>query len=341
MHRCCYLRTAFVAVLFLALSFSAFGQVERGVIAGRVTDSTGGVAVGARVTVLHTGTNISFETMTDETGSYIAPSLTLGTYDITVQMEGFRTQTHRGIVVEIGQRVRADFSLQVGQVTETVDVSAEVPLIQSETSTVGTVIAAKTIEDLPLNGRSFIGLLTLSSGITSGTPGRLLNGRGTQVARGASAFSSNGMRDTSNNFLVDGIDNNEMAVSTITYFPSIDAIQEFKVQTSASDAEFGRNGGGTVNLTIKSGTNQIHGTVFEFLRNEKMDAKNFFDPAGAPTPPLKRNQFGFSLGGPIVRDKTFFFGDYEGKRYTEAQTFVSTVPTVAQQNGDFSGIRPI
>jgi len=333
--------TTLVVTLSLMVSSAVFGQVERGTVVGRVTDATGGVAVGAEVTVLNTGTNVAFQTTTDESGGYIAPTLVAGTYDVTVRLEGFRTETHRGILVEIGQRVRADFSLQVGQVTESVDVSAEGPLIQSESSTLGTVIAEKTITDLPLNGRSFISLLTLSSGITAGTPGRLLNGRGTQVVRGASAFSANGMRDTQNNFLVDGIDNNEMAVSTITYFPSIDAIQEFKVQTSASDAEFGRNGGGTVNLTVKSGTNQLHGTVFEFFRNEKLDAKNFFDPPNAPTPPLKRNQYGFSLGGPIVRQKTFFFGDYEGKNYSEAQTFVSTVPTKAQRVGDFSAIRPI
>jgi hypothetical protein len=212
----------------LALSFPAFAQVERGAIVGRVTDSTGLAVPGADVTVHNTGTNVSFQTKSDEAGGYTAPSLNPGSYEVTVKMQGFRAETHRGILIEVGQRVRADFTLQPGQVSETVEVTAEAPLIQNETSALGTVIAQKTIVELPLNGRSFISLLTLSSGITPGTPGRLLGGRGTQV------------------------------------------------QTSATDAEFGRNGGGTVNLSIKSGSNDLHGTVYEFLRNEKMDAKNFF-----------------------------------------------------------------
>jgi hypothetical protein len=316
-------------------------QVERGTIVGSVSDSSGAVVVGAEVTVKNVATNVAFQTRSDETGAYLAPSLIAGAYEITVRAPGFRTEIRKDAVLEIGQRLRVDFALQVGEVNQTIEVSAEAPLIQNESSTLGTVIAQKTIVELPLNGRSFISLLSLSSGITSGTPGRLLNGRGTQVTRGASAFSANGMRDTSNNFLIDGIDNNEMSVNTITYFPSIDAIQEFKVQTSVSDAEFGRNGGGTVNLTIKSGSNQLHGTVYEFLRNEKLDAKNFFDPPDKKIPPLKRNQFGFSLGGPIRRDKTFFFGDYEGRRYVEAQTFANTVPTAAQKASDFRGLSPI
>jgi len=337
MHR----RLGRLAGALLALSCVSLAQVERGAIVGRVTDSTGLAVPAAEVIVHNTGTNVSFQTKSDEAGGYIAPSLNPGNYEITVKMQGFRAETHRGILIEVGQRVRADFTLQPGQVSETIEVTAEAPLIQNETSALGTVIAQKTIAELPLNGRSFISLLTLSSGITPGTPGRLLGGRGTQVQRGSSAFSANGMRDTSNNFLIDGIDNNEMAVSTIMYFPSVDAIQEFKVQTSASDAEFGRNGGGTVNLSIKSGSNDLHGTVYEFLRNEKMDAKNFFDPATRKIPPLKRNQYGFSLGAPIIKNKLFIFGDYEAKRYVEAQTYVNTIATNAQRAGDFSGFNLI
>ena len=329
-----------LCVLLLALTVSAIAQVERGTILGHVTDASGLSVPNAEVSVTNTGTNVVFPTKTDDTGGFLAPALNAGEYEVSVKAQGFRTEVRRGIVLDIGQRVRADFTLQPGQVTETINVTAEAPLIQNETSTLGTVITTQTIEELPLNGRSFISLLTLSSGITPGTPGRLLGGRGTQVQRGASAFSANGMRDTSNNFLIDGIDNNEMAVNTIMYFPSVDAIQEFKVQTSASDAEFGRNGGGTVNLLIKSGTNEVHGTLYEFLRNEKLDAKNLFDTS-KNTPPLKRNQYGLSIGAPIRKNKTFIFGDWEAKRYIEAQTYVNTIATDAQRAGDFTGFNPI
>jgi carboxypeptidase family protein len=331
----------FLLALAVSTSTVVRSQVERGAIVGIVTDPSGGILAGAEILIRNTETNVSFKAVADSTGSYVALSLPAGIYEVTGRLVGFRQQSVQGIVVGVGQRVRADLSLQIGDVSEQISVVASAPLVQSESATVGTAIARQTIVDLPLNGRSFVDLLTLSSGITSGTPGRLLNGRGVQTARGSSSFSNNGMRDTSNNFLIDGIDNNDMAVGTITYYPSVDAILEFKVQTSASDAEFGRNGGGTVNLITKSGTNEFHGSAYEFLRNSDLNAKNFFVPAASPKPVLRRNQFGSSIGGPVVKNKLFFFGDYEGRRYTDGLTYVNTVPTPAQKMGNFTGFATI
>lgn len=327
-----------LALLCLLIPITAYCQVERGTIVGTVTDSGGGVLTGADVTVRNTDTNVLFQTKTNEAGAYVAPDLLIGNYEVVIKVEGFKQNTVSGIKVGVGQRVRADAALQIGDIKESINVAAQAELVQDEASSVGTAITRQSIVDLPLNGRSFIDLLALSSGITTGTPGRLLNGRGVQTARGSSSFSNNGMRDTSNNFLIDGIDNNDMAVGTITYYPSVDAIAEFKVQTSASDAEFGRNGGGAVNLITKSGTNELHGSAFEFLRNTDMNAKNFFVAHTSPTPTMNRNQFGFSLGGPVKKNKLFFFGDYEGRRYIDGLTYVNTVPTLAQRAGNYTGL---
>jgi hypothetical protein len=328
-------------LLALVICTALPGQVERGTIVGTAMDSTGAVVAGAAVMVRNVETNVVFQTKTDAEGAYVAPDLLPGTYEVTVQMDGFKQHVTTRVVVDVGQRVRADASLEVGAMSEQVTVTAQATLVQSESSTIGTAISEQTIVDLPLNGRNFINLLPLSSGVTAGTPGRLLNGRGVQTARGSTAFSSNGFRDTANNFLIDGIDNNDMAVGTITYYPSIDAIAEVKVQTSASDAEFGRNGGGAVNLMTKSGTNSLHGSAYEFVRNTAFNAKNFFVPATTPTPPMHRNQFGSSVGGPVVRNKLFFFGDYEGQRYVDGLTYTNTVPTAAQKAGNFAGFNAI
>ena len=327
--------------LVILVPLVAFSQVERSTIVGTAMDSTKRVVSGATVTVRNIETDVAFHTKTDADGAYVAPDLIPGTYDVTIQMEGFKQHVTNGIKVGVGERIRADASLEVGTVTEQVNVTAQEALVQSESATLGTAIPEQTIVDLPLNGRSFIDLLPLSSGISTGTPGRLLNGRGVQTARGSTAFSNNGFRDTSNNFLIDGIDNNDMAVGTITYYPSVDAISEVKVQTSASDAEFGRNGGGAVNLMIKSGTNSLHGSVYEFVRNTAFNAKNFFVPATTPTPPMHRNQFGSSVGGPVIKNKLFFFGDYEGKRYVDGITYTNSVPTAAEKAGNFAGLNTI
>ncbi len=314
----------------------AAAQFERAEIVGVVQDSTGGVLAGVTITAQNIATGIGFKATTDDMGNYVIPALRVGEYTVTAELVGFKKAMRTGVILQVNQRVRVDFKLDLGEIAETVEVEASAPLLEADTSSRGQVIDTRQITDLPLNGRSYDQLALLSVGVT----------RRSNLTEGA--VNINGNRIFQNNYLLDGIDNNVVANNTRgeTQFvqPSVDAVQEFKVQTSAYSAEFGRGAGGVVNVSLKSGTNEIHGSVYEFLRNEKLDAKNFFDPADEPIPPFKRNQFGFTIGGPIKRDRAFYFGDYEGLRIRQAQTFVSTVPNPARLTAtgyDFSGKRQV
>ncbi|HWC00944.1 MAG TPA: Plug domain-containing protein, partial [Bryobacteraceae bacterium] len=256
---------------------------------------------------------------------------------MTIEATGFQKAARR-IHIDVSQRAEVNFDLAVGSVTQEVEVAAVAPVLQTESATLSNLRNEKAIRDLPLNGRNFAQLLQLSAGVmpaqtqTTGSP--------TTMKRGVTGNSVNGMRLEENNFLVDGISNVENHNGLgILIFPSIDSIQEFRVESSVSDAEFGRGGGGTVNLTYKSGTRDFHGGAYEFLRNSALDAKNFFDRANAPIPPFRQNQFGAFLGGPVIpskEPKTFFFFSYEGLRVRQSQTYISTVPTEAFRAGDFS-----
>src|SRR6266436_5845284 len=223
--------------------------------------------------------------------------------------------------------------MEVGQISERVEVSGAAPLLETETSGLGQVIDNKRVANLPLNGRNFAQLALLTAGTAPSEPG--------SRDEGGFGFSANGARSLQNNFLLDGVDNNSnlpdlLNETNYVIQPSVEALEEFKVQTNAYSAEFGRGNGAIINATIKSGTNQFHGRVYEILRNEKFDAKNFFDDPNAPIAPYKQNQFGATLGGALVKNRTFFFVDYEGLRIRQAQTLTSTVPTDAQRSGDFS-----
>jgi len=251
-----------------------------------------------------------------------------------VRKEGFKPVTRSGVQLEVEQRAELNFMLEVGALTEEVSVVAAAPLLNTMEASQGQVIDNRRIVDLPLNGRDYLQLALLSAGTAEAPSGSRYGG-----------FSTAGQKTTQNAFLLDGLDNNPIELAgaqrrSEMVKPSIDAIQEFKVQTNAYSAEFGRAMGGVVNVTTKSGTNEFHGTAYEFLRNEKLDAKNFFDPPDRPKPPFKRNQFGFTVGGPIVRDRTFFFGDYEGTRIRESATITSTIPTAKMRQGDFSELLP-
>ena len=231
------------------------------------------------------------------------------------------------------QRIALNVTLQVGQISESIEVTAATPLLETETSELGQVVDNKRMANLPLNGRNFAQLALLTAGTAPSEPGAR--------DEGGFGFSANGARSLQNNFLLDGVDNNSnlpdlLNETNYVIQPSVEAIEEFKVQTNAYSAEFGRGNGAIINATIKSGTNQFHGSAYEFLRNEKLDAKNFFDDPNSPIAPYKQNQFGFTLGGPIVRNRTFFFADYEGLRIRQAQTLTSFVPTAAQLSGNFS-----
>jgi hypothetical protein len=328
----------------LLMSMRLTGQVSTGTITGYVHDATEAVIIGAKVSIVNTETNERRETLTNERGEFNAPYLRRGTYSVTVSMAGFKAQTFTDITLAVDQTVRLPVALQPGTVEQSIEVTAVAPLLDSATSSLGQVIDNKKIVDLPLNGRNAFAL-------------GLLSGFATPV-RGVSSnlpFVAGGGRWQNNDVLLDGIDNNTMAtsggigVSGINYTPSVDAVAEFKVKTNNYSAEFGRSAGTIVSATTKSGTNRLRGSVWEFLRNEKLDANNFFSNASrTPRQPFRQNQFGFTLGGPIVipklyngQNKTFFFVDYEGlRRATSASSSLRDIPPLAFRTGDFSSYGP-
>lgn len=334
------MRCKFVVICaFLPL---LWGQKDTGSIVGTVTDPSGAVAPGASVKIKNTLTGINFNTVTNESGRYAAPALRVGDYEVAVEAAGFKKAVQSGIALLVNQTMVVDFTLEVGQITEITEVKASASMLQTQNVVLGDVITEKQVEELPLNGRNFVQLLTLTPGVTPGASSSPQTQPILTSARGTTAVQINGQNDLATNFLLDGIDNNETTIGGIIIFPPVDAIQEFKVQTAASSSDFGRNGGGQVNVTLKSGTNAFHGNLFEFLRNDRLDAKNFFDLPAAAKPPLRLNQFGLTAGGPIRKDRTFFFGDYQGSRVRQGQTLTLTVPTPGLRNGDFSELdRPI
>ncbi|MEX2261432.1 MAG: TonB-dependent receptor [Bryobacteraceae bacterium] len=320
------------------LALAALAQVDTGTLSGVVRDSSGAVVPGAKVTITNTGTGQKLEIATRDQGIYVSPPLRPGEYTVEVEAQGFRKMA-RSLPLDVSQRAVVDFDLPVGSVSEEVIVSGEAPVLQTETATLSNLRTEQTIKDLPLNGRNFAQLIQLSAGVT---PTQTQVG-GLQIVqkRGIANVSVNGTRHEENNFLVEGLSNNENHNGNgLMMFPSVDAIQEFRVESSVADAQFGRGGGGTINMTYKSGTQRFHGGLYEFVRNERLDAKNFFDRAEDPIPPFKQNQYGVFLGGPVFpwrgEHKTFFFADFEGLKARQSQTYISTVPTAAFREGDFS-----
>jgi hypothetical protein len=327
-----------LVVIALLLGTLAYGQADTATIVGTVRDSSGAVIVGGTITVTETDTSTKIVARTDSTGNYVVTPLRIGNYTVAVEAPGFKTETHSGIVLQVQDRLRVDFTMQVGSVNEAVNVQESVPVIETETSALGDVVASQQITDMPLNGRDYTQLATLTTGVIKITEnGGGINGSTTATNGNAGgAFAVNGTRGNLNNFMLDGIDNNSNDNAGNILSTNVDAIQEFKVQTSGYSAEFGRSGGAVINATIKSGTNAFHGTAFEFLRNSALDARGFFAPADQPKAPFRQNQFGGTLGGPIRRNKTFFFVDYQGTRIGTSQTDISTVPTPAEIGGNFS-----
>jgi len=320
----------------LLLPDGAWAQVDRGAVSGTVTDASGGVVPGATVTVTNVDTNQSTKLTTDNSGGFVANLLRIGKYAVTAEKQGFQKTVQENVDVGVNQVVRVDLALQVGAMTQTVEVTGAPPLIQSETSSLGTIETERRIVDLPLNGRNFIALAYLGPGANSGQQGTNVSGGVFENERGNEALSVNGLRVSNNNFLLDGVDNNEFGLGGVIAMPPPDAIQEFRIEENSMSAEFGR-GGAAVNVAIKSGTNDIHGGAYEFVRNNALDAHNYFDLPNTDKPPFRRNQFGFFLGGPIRKDKTFVFGDYQGIRIRQGLTNVSSLPYQAEREGDFSG----
>jgi hypothetical protein len=333
---------ALLGLAALSLAVPSRAQVTTGTIVGTVQEASGAVIPGASVTVTNTekGTALAFET--DQNGSYYAPFLIPGTYEVKVERAGFRAEARSGIVLQVDQRARVDFTLSLGQVTQTVNVTAAPPLVQSESASLGQVISQAPVEALPLNGRNFAQLVWLSTGVTTGQVGENLSGASSFNPRAASDFNALGSQANGNGWLVDGIVNNEETFNTVIVQPSVESIQEFKVLTGVFSAEFGR-GAGVVSVSTRSGSNQIHGSAMDFLRNTVLNARNYFASATLPKPPFIRNQFEATLGGPVVIPKvynghehTFIFLDYYGERQIQGLSFVNSVPTMAVRQGDFS-----
>src|SRR5262249_37527872 len=248
---------------------------------------------------------------------------------------GFKTESHAGITLRVQDRLRLDFAMSVGAVSETVDVTSDVPIIQSETSSLGQVVMSAQITELPLNGRDYTQLTTLSTGVVRTSCGTNGNTGGSSTG-GQNSFVANGTRGTLNNFLLDGIDNNSNENGGLVLRTNVDAIQEFKIQTNSYSAEFGRSGGAVVNAIIKSGTNNFHGGVFEFLRNASLDARDFFEDPTTKKASFKQNQFGGTFGGPVIQNRLFVFGDYQATRIRNPSVSVSKVPLLPERTGDFS-----
>jgi hypothetical protein len=326
----------------LALAGTASAQAVTGTIIGTVADTTGAVLPGVSVTVKQTETGFTRTLTSDSNGEFTAASIPTGTYTVTGEISGFKSVSLSNVQVGVDSRVRTDLKLEVGAMTESVEIVATTPLVQTSSSDLSTTVNEEQIKQLPLNGRNFVSLTRTIPGVLRGIPGSNIDGAGSLAWRASAAFSANGQRPRDNNYMLDGVDNNETWLQTVVIFPSVDALDEFKLQTSTYSAEFGRSLGGVVNIQIKSGSNAFHGSAYEFHRNDAFDANNFFNNrAQQPKPDFKQNQFGGTIGGPIVRGKTFFFGDYQGLRLKAGTTRLSTVPTIRMRNGDFSEINRV
>jgi hypothetical protein len=342
----------------LLWAISASAQTTASEILGVVSDSTGAVVAGAKITITRTATNTVRSTTTGPDGSFTFPAIDIGDYSVHVEMQGFKSQTLSGVHVETTQKVRLEFKLEVGQLTETIEVSAQAVTLKTEDATVGQVIENKRITELPLNGRNLTQLAVMVAGVQYGTRTGGAHGQGGFPIPGSGiSVIANGQRELNSNVLLDGVDAKEPRTHITVFTPSIEAVEEFKVQTSSYTAEFGQGGGAQLQITLKSGTNQFHGALFEFLRNEKLDAENYFLNFQRPTrvakDRLRRNQFGVFVSGPVLlpkiydgHNKTFWAFDWEARRETIEVLQERHYPPQAFRNGDFSallnpGINPL
>lgn len=315
------------------LTVNATAQFDTAAVLGSVRDTNGASVQNANVTLLNTATGISQNTTTDESGDYQFPNVKIGTYQVIVEAAGFSKTIAENVNVTVNARQRVDLSLQVAAAEATVTVTDAATPLQTDSSEIGQVIQRRQITAIPLNGRSYANLALLAPGVRESHTNSSIGGGGREAA-----FNVNGLRATMNNFLLDGIDNNAYGTSNQSFSSQVvqispDAIAEFKVQTNTYSAEFGRSGGAVINASYRSGTNEFHGSAWEFHRNTVLNAVGFFKPLGGVKPPLIRNQFGFAFGGPIIKDRTFFFGDYEGFRQIQKNLQYSTIPTLEQRQG--------
>ena len=318
--------------LLAAAAAAALAQQGTGTISGTVTDPAGALVAGAAIEIRNTGTNAVFRTSTNMQGFYTAPGLAVGGYSVTASMQGFKRVVRSGITLQVDQKAVVDFHLELGAVTESVEVVGQAALVDTSSATVGKVVENRRVQELPLNGRNALALTLLAPGVRSNAA--VSSGFGDRGVEVTSVSINNGPT-AMNGQVLDGGNNIQTYLGDINLNPAVDAVQEFKVQTNTMSAEFGFTAGGVVNLATKSGTNALHGAAYEFLRNDKFDARNAF---AASKGKFRYNQFGASLGGPAVRDRTFFFGNWEEWRFRKAIPRIVTFPTLQQRRGDFSDL---
>ena len=331
-----------IAIALTFLLGPCFAQ-ETSEVTGRVVDASGAVVAGAAVEIRSVQTGVKWSVVTNPEGYYTQALLPPGDYSVSVTLPGFKQEV-RNVTLVMEQVARLDFDLQMGSQTETVQVMATAPLLEASNASIGQVVDNQPINDLPLNGRNYLDLAKLSIGVTEpsgyGTPGTTGD-----RAKNGGAFIANGTRSDQNNFILDGIDNNSKipdlsSNSNVVIQPSVDAIGEFKVETNTYSPEYGHSGGAVLSVTTKTGTNKLHGSAFEFLRNDAMDARNFFLQPNQSKQELRQSQYGATLGGPIVRNKTFLFGSWQGSRQHAGNTYVSTMPNADMMSGNFASLLP-
>ena len=329
--------SALFAAVLAALSFlftgSGLAQTDQGAITGIVKDSSGAVIPNAQVTVTNVDTGLALEAKSNRSGVFVFSPLKIGNYTLSASSQGFETVTRENLHLDIQQRLNVNMTLPLGAVSQTVKISSAAPLLQTEDAAVGQVIDTKTINDTPLNGRNWVYIAQLTAGVAP----PFGNTRGS----GTGDFVANGQRAEQNNFILDGVDNNTNLVdflngSSYIMRPPPDALSEFSLQTSNFSAEFGHSAGAVLQANIKSGTNQIHGDVWEYFRNTNLDAINWNAGPDAQTPPYHQNQFGATLGFPILRNKLFYFGDIEANRISISNPSPINVPSALEKQGNFS-----
>ena len=333
---------AFVLSLAVLLSFAmpALAQEVTASINGVVTDASGGAVVGAKVVAKDVDRGVVYPTTTNSVGQYNLPRLPVGSYSVRVQAAGFQVALQPKVLLQLNQAAKIDFTLQVGSVNQTVEVSTAAPILQTESTQLGTIIDSRTNEQLPLANRNFIQLTLLTPGAVTTDPSEITNPQGPNEKLQGGRPYINGNREQTDNFLLDGMDANQLSENAVPYLPSVDAIDEFNMISQNASAEFGNFMGGIISVSIKSGTNTFHGGMFEFLRNDQLNANQWSNNwAGVGRAPLRWNVFGGDAGGPIIKDKLFFFADYQGQRFDQPATSSPfTVLTLQERAGNFSQI---
>lgn len=337
--------------MIFALTLRCGAQATMADMVGSILDPSGAGIPAANVVANNVATNVKHTGVSGSNGEYRIGQLPPGTYTISVEAPGFSKLERPGVILQVNQHVHLDLTMQVGQQTQTVQVTGQPPLLETESSSVATVVGERLVNQLPLNGRNFVQLATLSPGVTgvgTSASGTIEGGSRPDDKRAGSEIFANGNREGDNNYLIDGTDDNERLTLSIVLRPGVDSVQEFQIQTSNYSADIGRNSGAVINVVTKAGTNQFHGSVFDYIRNSAVDARSYFNKAGTAFPSFRLNQFGGSLGGPVIIpklyrgiDKTFFFADYEGYRNTTQTFILGTVPTMQMRSGDFSQVNPI